>query len=70
MMKTESNQILKKKKEALRQQWQKIFKIQPENNIEFDEENGQLINQYIKQHLEEFQNENTIEFSRLNWENP
>ena len=28
-----------------------------------------MINQHIKQHLEEFQKEETIEFNRLDWDN-
>ena len=34
----------KAKEEALRRDWQEIFKIQLEDNIEFDEENEQMVN--------------------------
>ena len=42
-----------------------IFKIQPEDNIEFDEGKKQMVNQHRRQHLEEFQEEETREFNRL-----
>ena len=40
-----------------------MFKIQPEYNIEFDEGKEQMVNQHIIQHLEEFQDKETIEFN-------
>ena len=45
----------------MRKHWQEIFKIQPEDNIDFDEENEEMVNQHIGQHQEEFQEEETIE---------
>ena len=57
-IKDEDNMIrldLKGKEEALRRHWQEIFNIQPEENIEFDEENEEMANQHIGQHQEEFQ---------------
>ena len=48
---------------------QKIFKIQSEDNIELDEENEKIVNQHIRQHQEEFQEKETIEFNRLDWNN-
>ena len=48
-------QDLKGKEEALRRHWQEIFKIQLEDNIEFDEENEEMVNQHIGQHQEVFQ---------------
>ena len=59
----------KDKEEALRKHWQEIFKIQPEDNIDFDEENEEMVNQHLGQHQEEFQEEETIEFNRLDWDN-
>ena len=47
----------KRKEETLRRHWQEIFKIQPEDNIEFDEGKEQMVNQHIRQHPEEFQEE-------------
>ena len=44
----------KGKEEALGRHWQEILKIQPEDNIEFDELNEQIVNQHIRQHQEEF----------------
>ena len=40
--------------EALRRHWQEIFKIQPEDNIKFDERKEQMGNQHIRQHQENY----------------
>ena len=44
------------------------IQIQPENNIEF-EGKEQMVNQHIRQRLKEFQEVETIEFNRLDWNN-
>ena len=56
-IKDEDNRIRqdpKEKEKALRRHCQEIFKIQPEDKIELDEENEQMVNWYIRQHQEEF----------------
>ena len=65
-IKDEDNRIrldLKGKEEVLRRHWQETF------NIELDEGKEQMVNQHIRHHLEEFQEEETIEFNRLYWDN-
>ena len=57
-IKDEENRIRlnpKGKEEALKSHWQVILKIQPEDNIDYDEGKEQMVNQHIRQHLEEFQ---------------
>ena len=68
-IKDEKNRIRldpKEKEEVLRRHWQEIFKFQLEDNIEFVEGKEQMLNQHIRRHLKEFQEEETIE---LDWDN-
>ena len=60
----------KGKEEALRQHWQEIFKIQPKDNINFDQKKEQTVELHIKQNIEELQEEKRTDFNRLSWENP
>ena len=46
----------------------KNFKIQPEDKIDFDEENEKIIDQRTRQHIE-LKQEDIIDFSRLDWKN-
>ena len=62
----QQNQIRPQRKgRSTKKTLQEIFKIQLDGNIEFDEGKEQMVNQHIRQHLEKFQEEETIEFNRL-----
>ena len=59
----------KGKEEALRHYWQEIHKIQPEDNINFDQENEQTVELHSNQNIKELQEEERIDFNRLSWDN-
>ena len=55
----------KGKEEALRHYWQEIHKIQPEDNINFDQENEQTVELHSNQNIKELQEEERIDFNIL-----